>query len=78
MDARRLSHLKKAGVSAALEIQIARQDILAQICRSIFLCQLSAWLNELAILAQLTLWMCKCCVLRVARGPLMTRTLARL
>ena len=49
----------------------------SQIYRSTFLCQLSPWLNVLAILAQLALLICKC-VLRVARGTLTTRTLARL
>ena len=49
----------------------------SQIFGSTFLCQLSTWLNVLAILAQLTLLICKC-ALRVARGTLTARTLARL
>ena len=48
----------------------------SQIYRSTFLCQLSTWLNVLAVLAQLALLICKC-VLRVAPGTLTTRTLAR-
>jgi len=52
MNARRLSHLKSAGASAALEI--ARQDVLADVPQHISLsvCQLSTWLNVLAISAQ--------------------------
>jgi len=75
MNARRLSHLKKAGASAALEI--ARQDVLADIQKRISLSTLDMACKVLAILAQLTLLMCKC-VLCVARGTLTTRTLARL
>ena len=77
MNARRLSHLKKAGASAALEI--ARQDVLADIQKRISLSTLDMAMacKVLAILAQLTLLMCKC-VLCVARGTLTTRTLARL
>ena len=75
MNARRLSHLKKAGASAALEI--ARQDVLADIQKRISLSTLDMACKVLAILAQLTLLICKC-VLRVARGTLTARTLARL
>jgi len=80
MNARRLSHLKNAGASAALEI--ARQDVLADVQQHISLsvCQLSTWLNVLAISAQSTMliMICECqCVLRVAPGTLTTRTLAR-
>ena len=73
MNARRLSHLKNAGASAALEI--ARQEVLAAMYNSTFLCQLSTWLNVLAISAQSTMLICEC-VLRVAPGTLTTRTLA--
>ena len=53
MNARRLSHLKHAGAWAALEI--ARQDVLADAEHSTFLCQLSTWLDVLAISAMSTM-----------------------
>ena len=73
MNARRLSYLKNAGASAALEI--ARQDVLADIYTSgayfnfSVNSRVSTWLNVLAISAQLTVLICQC-VLRVTPGTL--------
>ena len=75
MNARRLSHLKKAGASAALEI--ARQDVLADIQEHISLSTLDIAQCVSAFGTVSTVGTCKC-VLRVARGTLTTRTLARL
>ena len=75
IDARRLSHLKQAGASAALEI--ARQDILADIQASehisLSTLDMARCFSDEIILAESTLLICKC-VLHVARGTPTTRT----
>ena len=73
MNARRLSHLKNAGASAALEI--ARQDVLADIQEHISLSTLDM-AQCVGDSAQLTMLICKC-VLRVAPGTLTTHIIAR-
>ena len=77
MNAGRLSHLKNAGASAALDI--ARQGVLADIQEHISLSTLdmAQCVSDFGTI-NILLLRCNKCVLRVARGSLTTRTLAML
>ena len=81
MNARRLSHLKNAGASAALEIarQDSSQDVLADVQEHISLSTLdmAQCVSDFGTI-NILLLRCNKCVLRVARGSLTTRTLAML
>ena len=76
MNARRLSHLKNAGASAALEI--ARQDVLADVQQHISLSTLdrAQCVSDFSDVNNVVMLICEC-VLCVAPGTLTTRTLAR-
>jgi len=74
MNARRLSHLKHAGASAALEI--ARQDVLADAQQHISLSTLdmARCVSDFSDVNNVDMKVCGACV---APGTLTTRTLAR-